>query len=1301
MYLKQSPWASHSGRPRPIGHHRLRGITATLSSLFVVGSTLAANAIPSVWTEHNDNGRTGQNLSETVLTPANVNSTQFGALFHYNLDDESYSQPLYLPGLTMSVDNAAHNVVFVTSVAGSVYAFDADSATANGGNPLWHVNLTPAGSRVPNRADFAAMGACGGGYVDFSGNMGIVGTPVIDTSTNTMYVICRDVTGGVYRQRLHALDCKSGAEKFAGPVDISGSNAGTNFDPALNNQRTALALANGIVYAGWSSQCDFGGYHGYIIGFNATNLNRVAAWSSTNSGGGQAGIWQGGQAPAVDGSNNLYFMTGNGTWDGAGNYGESAVKLAGSSLTFQDYFTPNNYASLNGADDDLGSAGLLLIPGTSYVFGGGKRGMVYLMNTAGMGHENGTDQVVQEFQATFPAGGNSGHIHGGPVYFNTGSAQYVYLWGENDFCRAYQFNGTSFTTSASGASTMRAPVTNSGMPGGFLTVSANGGSNGIIWALTPWNANANNAVVAGVLHAFNAVPSGGALTELWNSQQNAARDNFGNFAKFTYPTVANGKVYLSTFGTATSGSGTLWIYGQITASGGPVKIDAAGPANGAYVADTDFSGGTVATAVTNAIDTSAVLNPAPQGVYQTERYGNPFSYTVPGLTAGATYTVRLHMCENYQTATGLRSFSATVNGVSAFTNLDLFAAAGGQFKAICKQVTTTANSSGQIVINFTSTIDNALIDGIEVNAGAPPAAPTGLTPTAGNAQIALSWGTVSGATNYAVYRGTAAGGEALIPVASGLTGTSYTNTGLTNGTRYYYTVVAYNATGQSSASAEVNAVPAAAGCAAAPSAPTGLAASSTTSTGTTLSWTAVTPPANCSISNYTVYKNGASIGTATSTSMVVTGLSPSTTYSFTVAASDSVGTGGQSSSINVTTAASGGGIQIACGNSAVAPFVADTDFSGGAVSSGTTTTINTSKVTNPAPMSVWQHGRKSTCTYTIPGLTVGATYTVRLDFCEYAATGTGQRTFNVSINGTQVLTNFDIFAAAGGEFIANQQTFTTTANSSGQVVIVFTTVLNNVLVAGIEVSPGGASCSAAPSAPAGLAASGTTSTSTNLNWNAVTPPANCSITGYKVYKNGTLLASPTTNSYAVTGLTASTTYSFTVAAVDSVGTGSQSSTVNVTTSSASCAAAPGAPTGLAASGTTSTGTTLNWTAVTPPANCSITGYTIYKAGVSIGTSTSTSFAVTGLTASTTYSFTVAATDSFGTGGQSSAVNVTTSASGGACTGIAAWNGNSVPYAVGNLVTYQGNEYKCITAHTSLSTWDPVDAASLWQLVGPC
>jgi len=588
------------------------------------------------------------------------------------------------------------------------------------------------------------------------------------------------------------------------------------------------------------------------------------------------------------------------------------------------------------------------------------------------------------------------------------------------------------------------------------------------------------------------------------------------------------------------------------------QIDTGSPsAVSPFVADTDFNTGNEFSS-TAGINTSGVTNPAPAAVYQTVRWNSSFTYTIPGLTAGQSYTVRLHFCELSFTAAGSRLFNVAINGSSVLSNFDIFATAGAQNKAVIEPFSATANSSGQIVIAFTQgTKDNPEIAGIEVygaatggSCSASPAAPTGLassgvTSTSTN----LSWSAVTPPPNcsvssYTVFKNGASVGTAgstsftvtglspsttytfmvaatdsfglgsqsaginvttlaascaaSLSAPTGLaasnttststtiswsavtppancsvsgysvfqngtsigtsTTTSFNVTGLSPSTTYTFTVAATDSFGTGAQSSGLNVTTSAASCSASPGAPTGLSSSNTTSTGTTISWSAVTPPASCSVSSYTVFKNGTSIGMSTTTSFNVTGLSASTTYTFTVAATDSFGTGSQSSGLNVTTSGSGGGsnvISIACGNTAQGVFVADTDFSGGAASSGTTSSINTTNVTNPAPVSVYQHGRKGTCTYTIGSLQAGTSYNVRLDFCEYAVTGSGQRTFNVSINGTQVLTNYDIFANAGGEFIANAQSFTAIANSSGQIVIVFTTVLNNALVAGIEVSTTG------------------------------------------------------------------------------------------------------------------------------------------------------------------------------------------------------------------------------------------------------
>src|SRR5579863_6413431 len=207
----------------------------------------------AVWTQRNDNSRTGSNSAETVLTPSTVNPTRFGKLFTYVLDDQAYSQPLYIPGLTMAADGKKHNVVFMTTVNNSVYAFDADTSKANGGLPLWKRSLTPPGARPPNAVDLSRLGACGSKlndfkYHDFAGNMGIVGTPVIDAASNTLYVVARTVETKRWVQRLYALDISTGAPKLGGPVVISARYHEASFDPVLNNQRPALALVNGVVY---------------------------------------------------------------------------------------------------------------------------------------------------------------------------------------------------------------------------------------------------------------------------------------------------------------------------------------------------------------------------------------------------------------------------------------------------------------------------------------------------------------------------------------------------------------------------------------------------------------------------------------------------------------------------------------------------------------------------------------------------------------------------------------------------------------------------------------------------------------------------------------------------------------------------------------------------------------------------------------------------------------------------------------------------------------------------------------------
>jgi hypothetical protein len=471
------------------------------------------------------------------------------------------------------------------------------------------------------------IGACGGSptkqsYHDFAGNFGIVGTPVIETAKNAIYLVARTVESGVFVQRLHALDIRSGNEILGGPIKISGTYDGIVFDDSssnpsatqIQNQRAALALVNGVVYIAWSSHCDNGDYHGWVMGYEASGqpatLTQVASWNDSptdDNGGNKAGIWQGGQGATADSQGNLYFMTGNGAFDGVNNFAESVIQLSASStgaLRVGQYFAP--YSNYMAGDSDLGSAGAVLIPGTSLLVGGGKQGMLYVMDTTAMGGftMGGPDNVVQEFQATsIQNGGSTLHIHGGPVFFNGGSsAQYVYVWGENDYLRAYQYSnplnaypagghgsthqavpiGGLFNSTAVAHSTMTVPQVGSGMPGGFISTSSNGTANGIVWALTPHACDANQHVEPGALFAFDATNFSGSgtprtLTDLWDSTQNLSRDDVGYFAKFTYPTVANGKVYVSSWGSvpaadegqcagssAPLNQGQLLIYGLLS-----------------------------------------------------------------------------------------------------------------------------------------------------------------------------------------------------------------------------------------------------------------------------------------------------------------------------------------------------------------------------------------------------------------------------------------------------------------------------------------------------------------------------------------------------------------------------------------------------------------------------------------------------------------------------------------------------------------------------------------------------------------
>jgi len=509
----------------------------------------------NVLTYHNDNFRLGANTNETTLTPANVNGANFGRLFSYGVDGYVYGQPLYVSGMTIP-GQGVHNVIFVVTEHDSIYAFDADSPTGANSGLIWHTNL---GISAPTPNNDFGNRYNGGKYLDVVPEMGITSTPVIDLASGTIYLDVFTIENSNYYHRIHALNITNGTEKSYSPVLVAASIPGTGvgsvggvlaFSAKQHLQRPALTLAGGILYVAYSGYADTDPYHGWLFGFNATNLlqltnyvfnttpNATTALFGANAG--EAGIWMSGNGPLVDANTNLYFMVGNGSYNasnpGGTEYGECFVKLSttGNKLAVADYFAPFNYDSLNNGDTDVGSGGPLLLPDVAgsathrhLIVGCGKEGRVYLIDRDNMGHfHSGSDsQIVQSF---------AGVINGmwsSPAYFNGR----LYFQGSGDVLKSLTISNAVMGTSPSSQST-----TSFGYPGATPTISANGTNSAIAWVI---QSDAYSSSGPAVLHAYDAY---NLAQQLYNSSQNLARDNPGGAVKFTLPTVANGKVYVGT-----------------------------------------------------------------------------------------------------------------------------------------------------------------------------------------------------------------------------------------------------------------------------------------------------------------------------------------------------------------------------------------------------------------------------------------------------------------------------------------------------------------------------------------------------------------------------------------------------------------------------------------------------------------------------------------------------------------------------------------------------------------------------------
>ncbi len=533
------------------GWVRMRLAAGGFAAVLLAGWALPAAAQTSVLTQHNDAARTGANLSETVLTPAKVNATHFGMIFKRVLDDQVYGQPLLATGV--KIGGGTHDVVYVTTVSNSVYAFDANDPEA--ATPIWHVNF----GRPPNL--YSAKFGC----FDMNGNIGIVGTPVIDIVSGTLFVVALTEVRGGFEQRLHALDMATGADQANSPATI----AAPEFDPLMQNQRPGLLLANGTVYIGYASHCDKEPYHGFLFGYDAKSLRQTAVLNTTPTGMG-ASIWQSGQAPAADADGNVYVVSGNGSWDGKVNFSESFLKLS-SNLKLLDWFTPSDHFDLDAKDTDVNSSGATLIPGTTLVVGGGKSGVLYTLDSGRFGHL-GDEHTVQHFKAT------GSHLHS-IVYWNSAkNGKLLYIWGQRDKARVYQgrevmvSNGQLkkdkvATVLWDETPVMSRPEMNQGHPGAMLSLSANGGKDGILWAAIHATGDSWHESRPGILHAYDADD---ISRELWNSLENPQRDGCGNYAKMAPPTVANGRVYLASFGTENIGSGQVCVYGLLPEGAPPL-----------------------------------------------------------------------------------------------------------------------------------------------------------------------------------------------------------------------------------------------------------------------------------------------------------------------------------------------------------------------------------------------------------------------------------------------------------------------------------------------------------------------------------------------------------------------------------------------------------------------------------------------------------------------------------------------------------------------------------------------------------
>jgi chitodextrinase len=1103
-------------------------------------ASMGVTDLAGVYTYRNDSLRSSINSKEYVLTPSNVNKSSFGKLFSCTVDGSVYAQPLWVANV--SIGGGIHNVVIVATQHDSVYAFDADNGNGTSCTQYWKASMLLPTYGAGSGATPVPPGDTGE-TGDIITEIGITSTPVIDPTTNNLFVVSKTKESGQYYQRLHRLNLTTGTETTGSPqvvaASVTGSGDGSSggvlpYIALHQNQRPGLALVNGTVYMASGSHGDNNPWHGWIIGYDATALTLTSKFcTSPNTHGG--GIWMSGSAPVVDSNNNLYVIASNGQYNGTTEFGDSFLKLSTSGgLTLSDWFTPDDEVSLNSNNGDLGAGGAVTLldsvagPHPHLLIGGGKEGVLYLLNRDGMGHYNANNNnaAVQTWSLS-----SSGISSSGEFWQNT-----FYIAGVNAPLQAFAYNSTTGLFNTNPTSQSNATFA---FPGLTPAISASGTSNAIMWAVDS-SASGTNGAPTGpdVLYAFDATNLG---NELYDSTQAAGnRDQAGNAVKFAVPTVANGKVYVGALG-------QLNVYGLLNLAPA-AAAPSFSPSPGGYVSaqtvtlsDTTSGAAIYYTTDGSVPTTASSVYSSPISVGATETI-NAMA-TAPGLNnstvASGTYTIQgtgtggiTFVQGNYATpqtsptsvnvtytgsqtqgdlnvvVVGWNNSSTTINSVTDSKGNNYTLAVGpttisgvaGQSIYYLKNISASSAGSNTVTVSFSSAAAFPDIRILEYG-GVDPNTPVDVTSAStGSSATSASAAVTTTNVNDLLFAAN------LVVTLTTAPGSGFANRMITSPDGDIAEDRLVAATGSYSASATLSspgawimqmvafrAAASTGGDTTPPSTPTNLTATPTTASQINLAWTASTDNVGvtgyivqrCQGSGCTSFSQIASI-TGNTPSYSDTGLNAATPYSYQVQATDAAGNLSTLSSI------------------ATATTLADT----------TPPSIPTNLVATP-----------------VSTTQINLTWTASTD-------NVGVAGYNVQSCQGANCTNFAQLAQPGGNsandtgltpgtsYSYRVQAFDAAGNLSGFSTPTTATTPSN------DTTP--------PTAPSNLMATASSSSQINLSWTASTD--NVGVTGYLAERcqgagctNFVQIATPSGTSLGDNGLAASTSYSYRVRARDAAG----------------------------------------------------------------------------------------------------------------------------------------------------------------------